>query len=164
MAPVRGIDQSHGLCLRGTHASFRLGTGCRSRVIEPDHVTSVTMPLLRHEPRHGPQQRGPKFRRIPGDGPANPRVVMTTRVSVLWGSLHSLFPPSLLIAINGPDTWTYYRIQIVIYDVRLTAHELTSGGSLWVTLSCGWPNATTFSVLYSVFSLAQSAAPSAVPA
>jgi hypothetical protein len=48
---------------------------------------------------------------------------------MLWGSLHSLPPtPTLLIAINGPDTWTYYRIQIVIYDVRLTAHELTSGG------------------------------------
>ena len=45
-----------------------------------------------------------------------------------WGSLHSLPPSNPLIAINGPDTWAYYRIQIVIYDVRLTAHELTSGG------------------------------------
>jgi hypothetical protein len=138
-----------------------------SRDRAPDHVTSVIMPLLRHEPRHGPQQRGPKFRRIPGGGPANPTVVMTTRACPCHGG-H--FTPSLaplsnpLIAINGPDTWTYYRIQIVIYDVRLTAHELTSGGSLWVTLSCGWPNATTFIVMYSVLSLPQSAVPSAVPA
>ena len=130
----------------------------------PDHVTAVTMPLLRHEPRHGPQQRGTKFRRVPGGGPTNPRVVMTTRACPCYGGHFIPSPPPLLIAINGPDTWTYYRIQIVIYDVRLTAHELTSGGSLWVTLSCGWPNATALRVMYSVFSLAQSAVPSAVPA
>ena len=129
----------------------------------PDHVTSVTMPLLRHEPRHGPQQRGPKFRRIPGGGPTNPTVVMKTRACLCYGGHFTPPPPpppTLLIAINGPDTWIYYRIQIVIYDVRLTSHELTCGGSLWVTLSCGWPNATTLSVMYSVFPLAQSAVPS----
>jgi hypothetical protein len=66
--PVQGVGHSQGLYLHEAHVIPRWG----SRVRPPDHVTSVAMPLLRHEPRRGP--RVPKLRRIPGGGPANPRV------------------------------------------------------------------------------------------
>ena len=108
------------------HPRPRLGTeSWRACIRAPDHVTSVlglvVTTLLQHEPRYSPQDQGPEFRRIPGAQPAN------GACACYAGHATPLSPP-LLIAINGPDTWIYYCIEIVIYDVSLTAHELTSRG------------------------------------
>ena len=69
--------------------------------------------------------------------------------------------PPLLIAINGPDTWIYYCIEIVIYDVSLTAHELTSRGHYGSRWAPGG-RIPLPGVSWLLLSLAQQAEPSAV--